>query len=286
MRKIKHNIKNIRIYHHFAESEILFIEYLQNNIIVLTKFIESDKIQKYEKISSGGYSMQNVFSELISDVAANGFLIIRMLLAAVCGIFIGFERSRRQKDAGIRTHMIVALGAALAMIVSKYGFFDLLQYEGLRADASRIASNVITGVGFLGAGVIFVRDVSIKGLTTAAGIWTTASVGLAIGAGMYTVGSGATLLMVIFQLLFHRFFRSLENTANEFTAVIKDNPDAVKRFRNMLEEQKIIVEKCKMTRNSDSSVTLDITIKKARTTSMDEIMLISESNEDVISVEI
>ena len=226
------------------------------------------------------------FDELFNALNENGYMLLRMVIAGICGSVIGLERSRRQKDAGIRTHMIVALGAALAMLVSKYGFFDLLQYEGLRADASRIASNVITGVGFLGAGVIFVRDVSIKGLTTAAGIWATASVGLAIGAGMYTVGIGATLLMVIFQLLFHRFFRSLENTANEFTAVIKDNPDAVKRFRNMLEEQKIIVEKCKMTRNSDSSVTLDITIKKARTTSMDEIMLISESNEDVISVEI
>lgn len=224
--------------------------------------------------------------EVLNDLNENSYMLLRMVIAGICGSIIGLERSRRQKDAGIRTHMLVALGAALAMIVSKYGFFDLLQYEGLRADASRIASNVITGVGFLGAGVIFVRDVSIKGLTTAAGIWATASVGLAIGAGMYTVGFGATLLMVLFQLLFHRFFRRLENTANEFTVVINDSPDAVKKFRATLEEQKIIVEKCKMTRNPDSTVTLDITIKKARTTSMDEIMLISESNEDVVSVEI
>lgn len=230
--------------------------------------------------------MENIFSEMITDITANGFLIIRMLLSAVCGIFIGFERSRRQKDAGIRTHMIVALGAALAMIVSKYGFFDLLQYEGLRADASRIASNVITGVGFLGAGVIFVRDVSIKGLTTAAGIWTTASVGLAIGAGMYTVGIGATLVMIIFQLFFHRFFRSFENTANEFTVVIRDDNEAIKSFRDSLEANKVIIEKCKMTRNIDSTVTLDITIKKSRTTSMDEILLVAEQDEDVISVEI
>ncbi len=230
--------------------------------------------------------MENVFSELISDIADNGYLILRMLISSVCGIFIGFERTPRQKDAGIRTHMIVALGAALAMIVSKYGFFDLLQFDGLRADASRIASNVITGVGFLGAGVIFVKDVSIKGLTTAAGIWTTASVGLAIGAGMYTVGIGATLVMIVFQLLFHRFFRRLENTVNEFTVVIKDNSDAIKNFRNMLEANKVLIENCKMTRNPDSTVILDITIKKARTTSMDEILLVAESDEDVISVEI
>lgn len=230
--------------------------------------------------------MENIFSELIADVSENGYLLIRMILASICGVFIGFERSRRQKDAGIRTHMIVALGAALAMIVSKYGFFDLLQFEGLRADASRIASNVITGVGFLGAGVIFVKDVSIKGLTTAAGIWATASVGLAIGAGMYTVGIGASILMIVFQLVFHRFFSRLENTVNEFSVTINDNPDAVKNFRKLLAEHKLYLEKCKMTRNPDSTVILDITIKKARTTSMDEIMLIAEQNDDIISVEI
>jgi len=239
-----------------------------------------------EILNIGSSPIKNIFNELITDFTQNGDYIVRMLIACICGIFIGFERSRRQKDAGIRTHMIVALGAALAMIVSKYGFFDLLQFEGLRADASRIASNVITGVGFLGAGVIFVRDVSIKGLTTAAGIWTTASVGLAIGAGMYTVGIGATVVMIIFQLGFHRFFRRLENTINEFTVVIRDNPDSVKNFRTTLEENKVLIEKCKMSRNSDSTVTLDITIKKARTTSMNDVLLIAEKDEDVLSVEI
>ncbi len=230
--------------------------------------------------------MQNILDAVYADFSESGYLLVRMVLAGFCGVIIGFERSRRQKDAGIRTHMIVALGAALAMIVSKYGFFDLLQFEGLRADASRIASNVITGVGFLGAGVIFVKDVSIKGLTTAAGIWTTASVGLAIGAGMYTVALGATLLMVLFQLVFHRFFSRLENTVNEFTVTIADSLNAVKDFRSMLEKNKILVENCKMTRNDDSTITLDITIKKARTTSMDEILLIAEQNEHIISVEI
>lgn len=230
--------------------------------------------------------MKTIMDAVIADFSESGYLLVRMVLAGFCGVIIGFERSRRQKDAGIRTHMIVALGAALAMIVSKYGFFDLLQFEGLRADASRIASNVITGVGFLGAGVIFVKDVSIKGLTTAAGIWTTASVGLAIGAGMYTVAIGATILMVMFQFVFHKFFSRLENTVNEFTVTLSDSLNAVKDFRTMLEKNKILVEKCKMSRNEDSTITLDITIKKARTTSMDEILLIAEQNEHIISVEI
>ena len=230
--------------------------------------------------------MENLLNAAIADIHEGAYMLIRLLTAGICGVIIGFERSRRQKDAGIRTHMIVALGAALAMVVSKYGFFDMLQYEGFRADASRIASNVITGVGFLGAGVIFVKDVSIKGLTTAAGIWATASVGLAVGAGMYTVAIGSTILMVVFQFVFHKFFSRLENTVNEFTVVVNDNADAVKNFRSMLEEKKILVEKCKMTRNTDGTISLDITIKKARTTSMDEIMLIAEQNENIITVEI
>ena len=230
--------------------------------------------------------MEELFNAFIADITESGPWLIRLIFAAICGVLVGFERSRRQKDAGIRTHMIVAMGACLAMIVSKYGFFDLLEFEGLRADASRIASNVITGVGFLGAGVIFVRDVSIKGLTTAAGIWTTASVGLAIGAGMYTVGLGATIVMVIFQLGFHRFFSKLENTVNEFTVVIRDNNESVKEFRNTLEQNKVLIEKCKMTRNPDSTVTLDILIKKSRSTSMDDILLIAEKDDDVLSVEI
>ena len=226
------------------------------------------------------------YNEVIADIIDNDYMIIRMFLSCLCGMIIGFERSKRQKDAGIRTHMLVALGATLAMLVSKYGFFDLLQYEGLRADASSIASNVLTGVGFLGAGVIFVRDVSIKGLTTAAGIWTTASVGLAIGAGMYTVGICATVIMIVFQLILHKYLTKLENTSNEFVVVLNSSPDAVSDFREMLNGMNIKLETCKMTRNDDSTITLDVTIKKSRTTSMDEIMLLAEQNQNVISIEI
>ena len=225
--------------------------------------------------------LQWIYQEFIVDS-----YIIRMFIACLCGAVIGLERSRRQKDAGIRTHMIVALGAALVMIVSKYGFFDLLHYEGLRADASRIASNVVTGVGFLGAGVIFVRDVSIKGLTTAAGIWTTAGVGLAIGAGMYPLGIAATVLMVISQLILHRYFSKLENTANEFTVVVTDTKDSVKNFKDKLASKNISVAKCNISRNNDSTLTLDVTVKKSRTISMDEILLLIEQDDSIVSVDI
>lgn len=233
----------------------------------------------------GDYAMNDFFQHLYQIVFVDSY-VIRMLAACFCGAAIGLERSRRQKDAGIRTHMIVALGSALIMIVSKYGFLDMLQYEGLRADASRIASNVVTGVGFLGAGVIFVKDVSIKGLTTAAGIWATAGVGLAIGAGMYPLGIAASVMMVVSQLVLHRFLTKLENTANEFTVIVTDTKNSVKNFKEKLASMNISVAKCNITRNKDSTLTLDVTVKKSRVISMDEIMLMIEQDESIISIDI
>ena len=126
--------------------------------------------------------------------------MLRIAIAALCGSIIGFERSRMRKEAGLRTHIIVAVGAALLMIVSKYGFTDILDTPEYGWMAHDVAANVITGISFLGAGVIFVRDVSIKGLTTAAGLWSMAGVGLAIGAGMYAIGIFSTALIMLIQV--------------------------------------------------------------------------------------
>jgi len=130
--------------------------------------------------------------------------VVRLLLASICGFAIGIERTNRLKDAGMRTHLIVCMGAALMMLVSKYGFFDISPLsEFFKADVSRIASSVVSGVGFLGAGIIFVRNRSITGLTTAAGIWTTAGIGMAMGAGMYGIAIAATIIVITAQSLLH-----------------------------------------------------------------------------------
>ena len=229
---------------------------------------------------------ESLFSGVVSDVTGSAYMVIRMLIACLCGACIGLERSKRQKDAGVRTHIIVSLGSALMMLVSKYGFFDILQYNGLSADASRVAANVITGVGFLGAGMIFIRNASIKGLTTAAGIWTTCGVGMAIGAGMYTVGIFATVLMIVLQIILHTWFSRLENTENEFTVVLKNAPDSVKKFRKILTDHSLYIENCKMTRNTDASITLDITVKKSRVFAMDELLLLAQKDENVLSIEV
>ena len=135
------------------------------------------------------------------SLSQNAEFCLRILVACACGAVIGIERSRRFKEAGVRTHVIVCAAAALVMVVSKYGFADLFgqdgNFSGTRgADPARIAAQVITGVGFLGAGAIIQMKGSVRGLTTAAGIWMTACIGLAVGAGMYLISIITTLLII------------------------------------------------------------------------------------------
>lgn len=137
----------------------------------------------------------------VNIIQLHGEHFIRLLFACFCGAIIGLERSVRRKDAGIKTHIILAMGAALFMMVSQFGFGDLNLTPEYRADASRIASNIVTGVSFLCAGVIFVRGASVKGLTTATGIWTTAGIGMAAGAGLYVLTIFSTVLIILIQLL-------------------------------------------------------------------------------------
>lgn len=137
--------------------------------------------------------------------------IIRVLLAGLCGMFVGMERKNRAKEAGTRTHFVVACGAALIMVISKYAFFDVIAGDGfagadVRLDPSRMASTIASGIGFLGAGMIYIYRNSIKGLTTAAGIWTTSGIGMAIGSGMYVLGIAATVLVLLAQFLLHLNF--------------------------------------------------------------------------------
>ncbi|KFN04414.1 MgtC/SapB family protein [Bacillus clarus] len=133
--------------------------------------------------------------------------IIRIGVAGLLGAIIGIEREIRSKEAGLKTHFLVAVGSALIMVVSKYAFFDIMSEEHMALDPSRIAAQVVSGIGFLGAGTIIIQKQAVKGLTTAAGLWATAGIGLAIGAGMYVVGIGATILVLIGLEIVSRIFR-------------------------------------------------------------------------------
>jgi len=124
-------------------------------------------------------------------------MILRLALAAVLGSAIGIERERLQWNAGLRTHMLVCVGAALFMLVSAFGFADSLDRPHVVLDPSRVAAQVVSGIGFLGAGAILFRRDKIRGLTTAASLWTVAGVGLAAGGGMYVAAAGSTAIILV-----------------------------------------------------------------------------------------
>ena len=139
-------------------------------------------------------------------------MVTRLLVAGLFGGLIGLEREFRSKEAGLRTHFVVCLGSALFMLVSQYGFVDsiseLAKLYGpnvdIRTDTSRVAAQIVSGIGFIGAGTIVLHKKFVVGLTTAAGLWTTAAIGMAIGGGMYLIGFLSTLLTLAgFEMLRH-----------------------------------------------------------------------------------
>lgn len=152
-------------------------------------------------------------------------LMGRILVAALCGLIVGYERENRLKEAGIKTHMIVSVAACLMMMISKYGFMDMDSVQ----DPSRIAAQIVSGVGFLGAGIIFVRNQSVSGLTTAAGLWSTAGIGMAIGTGMIAMGIFVTILVLsihFFARWVNRFSRKEHEEHHLFLEIARD-PDVI-----------------------------------------------------------
>ena len=208
--------------------------------------------------------------------------LVRIFVAACLGILIGSERKNRNKSAGIRTHVIVALGAALIMVVSKYGFADVE-----KVDSARLAAQVVSGVGFLGAGVIFVRNNLVNGLTTAAGIWATAGVGLAMGAGMYVVGISSALLVVTIQFVMHRiaYFADVASGGLIRMTLVKQE-GIVQSMEDYLQREKLSVVSVKINKTKKDEVKLEFDVVfppgyqktklLARLVEMDEVLAVSE----------
>lgn len=167
--------------------------------------------------------------------------LIRLLVATGLGIAIGFERKLRFKEAGMRTHSIVSLGACLMMLISLYAF-------GEGADQARVAAQIVAGVGFLGSGMImFKRQSGIHGLTTAAGIWVTAGVGMAIGGGMYILGIGSTVIIILIQCLLHLPFEFLKTKRYVRYKIeidnSEENAEKIKDFFSVKNFAKIVATK-------------------------------------------
>ena len=224
-----------------------------------------------------------VFEEMFLSLGQQAWMFIRVLLAGICGSLIGMERSRRQKEAGVRTHMLVAMGAALAMVISKYGFADVVIYNSIQIDASRIASNVMTGVGFLGAGMIFTKSGSVKGLTTAAGIWATAGIGMAIGSGLYLLGIATTLVILAVHMN-KSFISKFENNATDAIEVVVDNkPEVIEALLSQLEEHDIRVITSDIHKLPDNTIKMVLAVKMKRGIAFEETMRMMAENPSIKS---
>ncbi|MBR3068033.1 MAG: MgtC/SapB family protein [Prevotella sp.] len=145
-----------------------------------------------------------------------GEQILSIVIAALLGGAIGLEREYRSKEAGFRTHFLVGLGSGLFMVLSLYGFEDFVGIQGIQRDPSRIAAQVVSGIGFIGAGCIIFQKNAVKGLTTAAGLWVTSAIGMTAGAGMYALSAVATALVLIClegsDFIHHKIFHEKADT--------------------------------------------------------------------------
>jgi putative Mg2+ transporter-C (MgtC) family protein len=186
-------------------------------------------------------------------------LVFRIALAGFCGAMIGFERMNRLKEAGIKTHTVVALGSALIMVVSKYGFMDIYDNFGTLNDPSRIAAQIVTGVGFLGAGMILIKKQTVSGLTTAAIIWTTSGIGMTIGSGLYLIGISSTILLLCFQLFFHsKIMRRIERSGE--TILIETSEKSIEEVLSVFHDHNININSFKVTKFDSNNAEIEIVI--------------------------
>ena len=176
--------------------------------------------------------------------------ILRILLSCVCGGIIGIERQQRTKVAGTRTHMMIALASALMMIISKYGFLDVIEIEGISCDASRVAAGIITGIGILGGGIVITgKQGYVSGMTTAAGVWVTVGIGMAVGAGMYLLGTGTTVLVVLIQTIFHKDLWVVKQaTRAQVVFQVQNEKEAFEKISKELETYNICMHQFKWQR--------------------------------------
>lgn len=211
----------------------------------------------------------------------------RLIVACICGAVIGFERTKRYKGAGIRTHMIVALGAALFVIVSRYGFVDVVAQDGVQVDVARVASNVVTGVSFLGSALINTRGDSIQGLTTAAGVWVVAAIGLAVGSGLYLLGIFGTFLVVFMQWLFHQRGGLAYDAmiTSRIVVNMKDDPKAFKQFLDVMKKHNIKVDGNHIKRHKDMTLTYTLDVYMPRHMESEDLLTISKECDFLQSIE-
>ena len=214
--------------------------------------------------------------------------LLRLMLATFCGALIGLERTKRSKEAGIRTHCIIAGAAALFMIISKYGFSDLALMEGSRgADPARVAAQVVTGISFLGAGVIYKNGNTVRGLTTAAGIWATAAVGMACGSGLYWVCLFMTVLIIGIQLLMHHFNVGYDAYSNgEIRITMVDTPEIRKVLREKQKEFGITIVSSHITACADNTLNMILQVRTKKHIQFNDVLKFMDEHPEIKSLRV
>jgi putative Mg2+ transporter-C (MgtC) family protein len=195
-------------------------------------------------------------------------VLLRLFLAVIMGGAVGIDRQRYEWAAGLRTHMLVCLGSTLMMIVSAYGFADVLTTEHVSLDPSRVAAQVVSGIGFLGAGtILFLKHEVVKGLTTAAGLWTVAGIGLAIGGGLYLAAAFTTVLVLIILIIIKPYKKKLitERRQTEIQLKLGKRSVSLTQLESILDEKNILYNHLKLS-NGKEDDTSNVEIRLNRST--------------------
>jgi putative Mg2+ transporter-C (MgtC) family protein len=209
-------------------------------------------------------------------------MVLRLIVAAVLGGIVGMERGSGDRPAGFRTHILVCVGSALFMLVSIYGFDDIAPVTttleddiGTRRDTARIAAQVVSGIGFLGAGTILHEGLTIKGLTTAASLWIVSAIGLAVGSGMYLLSTVATMLTMLTLVTFRTWEKRFAGTRSDrrfIRVVTRNTPGIITEITAFLSDCGIKVKTLNVkTDNKNGNIILELYLKIDRTIDMVEV---------------
>lgn len=222
-----------------------------------------------------------VFFDYLRDVTTVSVLF-RLFLAVVCGGIIGIEREHKRRPAGFRTHILICLGASMTTLTSQYLFYNLNLYT----DIGRLGAQVVAGIGFIGAGAIIVtKRRQVKGLTTAAGLWTCAIIGLAIGAGYYEAALISTLVILVAEVLFVKFeYWVLVNSRNLNIYVEYEDNENLDNIIRLIKGYRIVIIDLEITKSGNNSCAI-FQLQLPKKVSHDKIMTAISSAEGIVSVE-
>ncbi len=210
-------------------------------------------------------------------------ILIRLGLAIIAGLMIGFESNSRLKDAGIKTHTLLCLTSCLLMIISKYGFYEISKLDGIQYDAARIASTIISGLCFIGAGMLFYKQNSIKGLTTAVSLCLTIAIGMCFGSGLLITAGIITIVVILLQFILHKnkgFFKRKKLIV--LNAKFYAENGYIKRFKEIFDIDHF--EHFRISKENDKAI-IEVEFLYKIKISSEEIFEITKSEPQIIMVE-